>query len=460
MSPNETTSFVPLTDAVTAALGPSYNNLARQLLAPSGGDAGLDILPALHETLFSGGTLDGSIITTRNNPNPGLIPNLAESLNRPLREHHPNLQSRRKNMPDSATNNVLNAHLTGQLPASLLSDDTLVHLPTLLAVMGRNGDIVRKTDLNPDLILSSYYHILCGYLTAFNTTQTLVVSLEDLGRLSILRIKDLETPLSQGFTISVFPTNAPDDWSSILSFRAKYQRANIITKEGVLGFNRNNDVYSASAGMEHSPGTIDWHLVFLSRLIRFFADYDLPAEQVDYESLERHKPSGNTQTTNLEAARYVTANLTAASAYNPALTKELIRATNLAPHLKKNTTTEMRRSLLNTDHNLYGSRHSRQHSLANDQLVESFTRFTPGKLSALRRAARIRANHSRIMMHSIIEPYQKDRPENSFRYLAAQGSLTFLHRNLMADQPSTHHNLDHISQVFKDLYRGADPANI
>ena len=459
MSPNET-NFVPLTDAVSATLGSSYNELAHQLLSPSDGNRGKNSLSELHNLIFSSSTLDGSIITTRNNPKPGLISNLAESLNRPLRAHHPNLQSRRENMPDPVTNNVLNAHLTGQLPTSLLNDDTRVHLPTLLAVMGRNADVVRKTDLNPDLILSSYYHILCGYLTAYNTTQNLVVSLEDLGRLSVLRIKDLETPHSQGFTISVFPTDAPDDWSSILSYRARYQRAKIITKDGVLGFNRNNDVYSATAGMEHSPGTIDWYLVFLSRLIRFFADYDLPAEQVDYTSLERHKPNGNTQLVNIEAARYVTANLTVASTYNPSLTNELIRATKLTPHLKKNTISETRRSLLNTDHNLYGSRHSRQHSLVNDQLVESFTRFTPARLLSLRQAARTRSNHSRIMMHSIIAPYQKDRSENRFRYLAAQGSLAFLRHSLMADIPSTHDNLDRVNQVFIDLHSGADPTEI
>ncbi len=461
MSPSEATSFVPLTDAVSATLGSSYNKLAIQLLSPDTLKHGEGILSELQEVLFSGGTtLDGSITTTTGIPNPGLISQLTNALDRPLRAHHPNLEMSRKNMPEAATRNVLNAHLTDQLPASHLNDDTLVHLPTLLAVMGRNGDIVRKTDLDPDLILSTYYHLLCGYLTAYNDSQTLVVSLEDLGRLSVIRIKDPDTSRSQGFTVSVFPTNAPDNWSTVLTHRAKYQRATITTRDGIVGFNRNDDVFTNMTGMEHNPGDLNWYLVFVARLIRFCADTNLGTDNVDFDSIARHKPKNDADSINLEAARYIAANLTAASAYNLPLTKDLIRATNLAPHLKKNTTREMRRSLFNTDQNLYGSRHSRQDSLTNDQLVDNFTRFTPAKLLALRKAARIVANHSKIKMFSIIEPHQKNRSTNNLRYIAAQSSLSFLRYCLLAGSPNTHDVLDRASQVFADLRNGADPKEI
>lgn len=458
MSPNETTSFVPLDDAVSATLGSSYNKLGRQLLAPSGGEEGVDILPTLHNAIFSGSTLDGSITTTPTNPRPGLIENLADALDRPLRAHHPNLLNRIRNMPESATKNMLNAHLTGLLPPSLLRNDTLVHLPTLLATMGRNGDIVKKTDFDPDLILSSYYHILCGYLAAFNREQTLVVSLEDLGRLSVIRIKDLETPGSQGFTVSVFPRLAPDNWSSVLSHRSKHQRKEVISNNGVLGFYHDGQLYSQRVGMEHSPGTLEWYLVFLSRLIRFFADSDLPAEQVDYDSLERHKPTDCTKTIGLEASRYIAANLTVADAYNPSLTRQLVRQTGMTPYLNKNTTPEMRRSLRATDHNLYSTMRGRQQSLANQELVDSFARYYPAKLSSMRHTARMSDGHAKIRMFTIIEPHQNGEQANRFRYLGAMNALTFLRTSLLADSPNTHHALDRASQVFNNLLRGVNPA--
>jgi hypothetical protein len=326
--------------------------------------------------------------------------------------------------------------------------------------MGRNGDIVRKTDFNPDLILSSYYHILCGYLTAYNRTQTLVVSLEDLGRLSLIRIKDLETPGSQGFSVSVFPRLAPDNWSSVLSHRAKHQRKEVISNNGVLCFYHDDQLYSQRVGMEHSAGILEWHLVFLSRLIRFFADSGLPAEQVDYDSLERHKPTDYNKTIGLEASRYIAANLTVADAYNPSLTRQLVRQTGMTSYLKKNTTRNMRYSLITTDHNLYSTMRGRQQSLANKKLVDSFARYYPAKLSSMRNTARMSDGHAKIRMFTIIEPHQNGEQTNRFRYLRAMSALTFLRTSLLADSPNTHHALDRGSQVFAYLLRGANPADI
>ncbi len=454
-------NFVALDQAVTATLGASYTNLAKKLLSPNSGVGRIsDGLAPINSILFCQTTLDGSIVTTNPGSHPGLVADLSDALNRPLRSLHPNIESQRARLYADASHHLLNAHLTQQLPPILLSLEATMHLPTLLASSGRNADIVHQTEHNPDLVLASYYHLLRGYLCAINQSQTLALSLEDLGRLSVIRLNDLEAPLSQGITISVFSNNQEDNWSSILTHRAKYQRAKLETHNGVVGFWRDNSFYNSTTRMEHSPGSVSWWAVFVARLARTWADRGLSTNQIDLESLARHRPTGSQVVDDPEAIRYTTANLTVAEAYDPALTHEIVRATNLTPLLRQNTTVAMRRSLHQTDIDLFASRSSRRNSLTNDTLVDGFARNMPAKLSTLRDRVRLNPHTSHVRQNTVIKPYKPGRVGNNFMYLSAQDAITFLRHSALADKHDTHEQLDYLYLAFTELIKGASPSEV
>lgn len=460
MCPQET-SFIPVKEAAIQTLGAGYGDLAQLLLSPSNPDGRLSgSIATMNELLFSSMTLDGSITTPPTLPKPGLITNLSDAFNRPIHPAHPNLAYMREGMPVSTHTHLLNAHLTRQVIPDLLSIDAQMHLPTLNAMMGKNADIVTKTNLAPDLVMSLYYQFLCGYLTAYNESRTLSLSVEDLGRLSVIRIKDLEHNASQGITFSFFREGEPDNWSTVLSHRAKYQRVKVESSGGIIGFEFDPKFYSSTGRMEYDPGSIDWWTVFVARLARTWADQGFSTDNIDLDSLERYRPKGGQKLTDPEAIRHTTANLTVADAYNESLTKDLVRATNMSPLLRQNTTANMRRSLLNADKSIFNSRSSRQGSLINSQLVDSFTRYMPAKLDDLKTFTRESSNRSGIKQCVIIEPYERGRAGNNFMFLRAQGTLGFLLNTVLADKPVSHGKFDYLFHAFSDLIDGAHLSTV
>lgn len=145
-------------------------------------------LPRINSILFCQ-TTEYGIVTTNPGSHPGLVANLLDALESNYSGSSTQIsESQRARLYADASHHLLNAHLTQQLPPILLSLEATMHLPTLLASSGRNADIVHQTEHNPDLVLASYYHLLRGYLCAINQSQTLALSLEDLGRLSVIRL--------------------------------------------------------------------------------------------------------------------------------------------------------------------------------------------------------------------------------------------------------------------------------